>query len=169
MATMEGRRRGETLDLIDTLVTERCGVCSVMFALPKAMRDACRADHSRVLYCPNGHNLTYQGKTTSELAAEEQRARAEQAERELVVAREQRDREAAEAQRQRKHREKAERSARAIKAHRDRVLRLIGTGVCPVGRCGLDLGAAVHEHLATVHPKFRAHQVVEALREEVGS
>jgi hypothetical protein len=66
-----------TLDCAQTLVTDTCCMCGVLFAWPAGLRQKAIDDHSREFFCPNGHPQHFLGVTP----ADRERARAERAER----------------------------------------------------------------------------------------
>lgn len=71
--------RGLTFEQTDTLITEDCCNCGVVFAMPQKLRDRLIQTHNS-FYCPNGHSQSYTGKTKEQV----QRERAERLERDLA-------------------------------------------------------------------------------------
>lgn len=133
-----------------TLVVETCPTCHVIHGVPRDMIDRAHADHSRGVYCPNGHRWVYIGKTT----AQKERERAELAERRLGWAE-------ARANRIDLERQAEANRARTLKGHVTRLRNRIAAGVCPVQSCRRNF-ANVREHIASEHPAW-AHDHPDAL------
>lgn len=105
------------------LISNECPVCGVLHAFPEAINDKAlteRGPNGRQIYCPNGHQWHYTGKTDATKAREE-------ADRE----RERRERAEAREQRTIKERDRIERQRRATAGHLTRAKRRIAAGVCP--------------------------------------
>jgi hypothetical protein len=55
-----------------TLVTETCINCGVLFAIPQDLKRGLRENHKN-FYCPNGHSMFYPGESEAERFAREKR------------------------------------------------------------------------------------------------
>lgn len=51
------------MDITVSLTALDCGACSVVFAMPDRF-DKERREDGKAFYCPNGHQLTYNGEIT---------------------------------------------------------------------------------------------------------
>lgn len=69
--------RGTTINMLASFVVEDCITCATLFAMTAELR-ARRLDDHKPFYCPNGHSMSYAGKTAEQKACE----RADAAERE---------------------------------------------------------------------------------------
>jgi len=113
-----------------------CATCGVIFGITAEMEERRREDH-RALYCPNGHDLYFKGKSKLEKDAEAARAEAERWRTRLFAERDQ-----AQAARE---------EAAAARASEVRLRWRIGNGVCP---CCNRSFPALAAHVATKHPEF---------------
>lgn len=129
-----------------------CAACGITFGISAEFEARRRSDH-RDFYCPNGHNLAYNGPSKAE--------RERDAARELA-ARESRRRQYAEqrAQQASDEAERERRSAAAYKGHATRIRNRIKNGVCPVAGCKRHF-TNVRRHIATQHPDFVVPAAVE--------
>lgn len=125
-----------------------CSECGVIYGFASTY-EARRREDGKSWRCPNGHPQAFR-----ESESDQQRKRAEQAERRLKWA------EARESA-QRRERQAAERSARAYKGHLTRMRGRIANGVCPVSGCRRNF-ANVKAHITSQHPDW-AHEHPEAL------
>lgn len=125
-----------------TLVTETCCRCGVLFAMPDYLRKACLRDHSQEFYCPNGHGQVYTGKTE----AQKERKRAEK-ERELRERAEVRVRSVLD------QLESAERSNSALRGVVTRQKNRAAAGVCP---CCTRSFQNLQRHMSAKHPDYAA-------------
>ena len=131
----------EVIGFNGRLTIRSCPSCNVTYALPEEIVLRMRRysgsypNNYASTYCPNGHEWRFTGKGTEE----ELRQRAEDAEAELQLAREQRDRE--------------RRAAITLKGQITRIKNRIAAGVCPV--CKANLGDRVRDHMGHEHPEFR--------------
>jgi hypothetical protein len=55
-----------TLNATQTLVTEECYRCHIVFAMPQDFQRRALDDHSISFWCPAGHCQHYTGKTTTQ-------------------------------------------------------------------------------------------------------
>lgn len=133
-----------TQTFTETLVIEHCCNCGVAFGLSRATYDRRLADHKN-FYCPAGHQQHYVGKTE----AQQQRERADAAERRARFARE-------DATFWRERAGDSARSAAAYKGHATRIRNLIAQGICPVPGCRRNF-ANVRAHIASQHPDWHKH------------
>lgn len=126
-----------------TLSTETCIKCGVLFALPKQWQDEFRKTHQQ-FYCPAGHPQYYPGETTEE-ALRKSVARLETTiehkDAALTSVREQRD--------------TAERRRRAMKGVHTRTCNRIKHGVCP---CCNRTFQNLAMHMKSEHPAFKAEE-----------
>ena len=118
---------------IQTLVVEECGECGVLFALPNNLRRRALEDHTRYLWCPNGHSLVFKGKTEAQKLQERLDAERERSGR-LAAERDQ--------------------TAACLRATRGVVTRMkkrASAGVCPGCNRSFENLA---RHMASKHPDF---------------
>lgn len=71
-----------TITYAGTMNVYRCAACGVPYALDAEYERRRRIDQ-KPFYCPNGHHLSFGGRTEAERERDEARARAERFEREL--------------------------------------------------------------------------------------
>lgn len=64
--TVRAATRGDVLDFAGTLTVETCPACGVSQGVPTDLIKKAHADHSRSIYCPNGHSWHYTGETDAE-------------------------------------------------------------------------------------------------------
>lgn len=135
-----------------TLAAIDCANCGITFGISTEFRERRRDDH-RSFYCPNGHSLSYSGKSKTEEELDAARALAERESRRRRWAEEsaQRSRETAEAERRR---------AAAYKGHATRIRNRIKNGVCPVSGCKRHF-TNVRRHITTQHPDFQILEPTE--------
>lgn len=124
--------RGTLLTTTETLITETCCNCAVLFAIPKYLQDQLRDSHDK-FYCPNGHGQSYLSKSDAELANE--RA----------------DRLAAQVKMVGQRLERERKSHSATKGKVTKLKNRIANGVCP---CCNRTFANVARHMASQHPEF---------------
>jgi hypothetical protein len=122
----------ETDEYLATLTSEVCPNCGIMFAMPDTFKDAKRNDHS-AFYCPNGHSLSYNGKSETERLKQQLQW--------------------AEASKQswRDQAETAENRRRAQKAANTKLKKRIANGVCPC--CSRNF-QDLRRHMAGQHPDY---------------
>lgn len=121
-----------------------CASCALTFGISAEFMERRREDH-RSFYCPNGHSLSYNGKSQTERERDAARELAQRESRRRQLAEE------GEAY-QRKQAEHARRSAAAYKGWATRVRNRIKNGVCP---CCNRSFSNVRRHMATQHPGFQ--------------
>jgi hypothetical protein len=114
------------------LATNECPTCGVLHGFPDKLDHKAQADHSRYIYCPNGHSWHYLGETE----AEKERRRRKWAEDDAASARARAD--------------QAEASLRTTKGHVTRLRKRVTAGACPFG-CHRHF-ANLERHVATKHP-----------------
>jgi hypothetical protein len=141
--------RGTVLNYTERLVVEDCCQCGVHFALPEDLRARCLKDHSKSFFCPNGHSMTYTGKT-DEAKAKEAQVRAEREAAHLRARLDQAEAETAQ----------TKNSLRATKAAATRARNRIEKGVCPHPKCHRHF-ENVQRHIARCHPDFAEAHLVE--------
>lgn len=124
--------RNMTLTASETLITEVCCNCGVLFAMPKYLQVKLR-ENREYFYCPNGHQQHYTGKSE----AEEQRERAERL--------------ATQVKQMGNRLETEKRSHSATKGKVTKLKNRIANGVCP---CCNRTFANLGKHMANQHPEF---------------
>lgn len=132
-----------TLNIIERYTVICCDSCGVSFAINSGYEHRRREDH-KAFYCPNGHSMSYSGKTD----AEKERERAARLERRLAN----KDEDL-----------RAERAAHATTRNRltatkgvlTKTKKRIAHGVCP---CCKRTFANVERHMSNQHPDY-AEQV----------
>lgn len=130
-----------------TLVTETCYLCGVVFAWPESLRKECLKDHSRSFYCPNGHGQVFAGKTEAQRLREQLDAARHRAEMAETASR--RSRETAMMHK---------RQAAAYKGQLTRARKRLGAGVCPVPECHRTV-SQLADHMAAKHPTYASDPV----------
>lgn len=130
-----------SITLSTTLTTIDCCACGITFAVPKVWEQQRRDDHAG-FYCPNGHSLTFYGKTE----AEKLRERLETAEARAEVLRK-------EADRQRDRLAREQRSHAATKGQLTKTKKRVAAGVCP---CCSRSFVQLARHMAGQHPEYVA-------------
>lgn len=105
----------------------------MLFAFPLTLREKALADHSRLFYCPNGHELRYLGKTESQKL------------------REQLERERERSGRISADRDQIEASLRATKGVVTKLQKRASAGVCP---CCNRTFSQLARHMKSKHPDF---------------
>lgn len=128
-----------TKTAVITLNSLSCASCGVVFAVTDDWERERRRDH-RSFWCPNGHSLSWSGKSDIEEAKAALKWERDQLKWE-------RDRAAALLA----ERDGARASLRATKGHVTRLRKLAASGECPFG-CGRRF-AGLTEHIAKVHPE----------------
>lgn len=126
--------RGIAIEINQTLVTEECCNCHMLFAVTQDFHQIAK-DTGRGFYCPLGHCQSYSETTVMRLQKE--KASLEQ---QLLMAKDN-------AVLEMKRREQVERQAK-------RVNKRIHNGVCPQCHRSFD---NVRRHMATKHGEARAH------------
>lgn len=109
-----------------------CARCGLVFGVPGEWNKAKRANHER-FYCPDGHPLSYHGKSEAEKLREENELlerKARMLTNSLNV---------------------TERQRRAQKGHVTRLKNRIAKGVCP---CCNRQFKNLHDHMETKHPDW---------------
>jgi hypothetical protein len=128
------------------LTTETCSSCGTLFAMEETLQKERLAD-KRSFFCPNGHSLSYVGKSETEKLREqleaERRAR-QRIEQDNAYQRDQR-REAEERAQHERHR------ANGYKGHATRITKRAKAGVCP---CCNRTFQQLARHMQTQHPTF---------------
>ena len=135
-----------------------CPVCGVTYAIPATLqRNAYDIGHRQIVwFCPNGHELGYDGPTESE----QERDRLKQ---ELKYSRDhqaylaaQRDQALASA--------RAEKAAKTrIKNDRDRIKTRVAHGVCP---CCHRTFKALDRHMRAKHPDFKSESEAKPIDQD---
>ncbi len=117
-----------------------CPDCGVMYAIPQTMQEnAYKIGHRKIVwFCPNGHELGYNGKSQAEQERDQAQSSLQRAQ----------ERAAAE----RDLRVHTERQLRAQKAATTRARKRHVAGVCPA--CNRTFSQLV-EHMKTQHPDFK--------------
>ncbi len=128
--------------------TISCSVhgCGITFAIPAVLVEKRRNDHQN-FWCPNGHCLSYKGKTEAQ-KLKDQLAEKEQ---QLDYARQRAN-----------HAE--EKTATVTRAHK-RMRERLKNGVCPCCNRSFE---NLRRHIADMHPDFGAAESIKALREALG-
>ena len=111
-----------------TLVTTECCACGITFAVPRWWNQQRRATHED-FYCPNGHSLTYEGKSDADRAREAKLAQS-------IAEAQAREARAQLEQEQAKHR---------------RLRKRVKAGVCP---CCQRTFTCLARHLKAKHPEY---------------
>lgn len=142
--------RGQTMVVKQSLITETCCNCGMLFAMTQEFQDekrAARGTGDQLFYCPRGHGQHYTGKTEAdklrEQLAEERRQR-QRAEQNLAM-------HADDAREARERAEHERRRANGYKGHAARITKRAKAGVCP---CCNRHFTALERHMATKHPQF---------------
>lgn len=130
-----------TLDLLTTYKVITCGHkgCGVTYAIPETMYTRLLNSHDS-FWCPNGHCRVF-------LCESE----AEKLRKQLLATQAKLDREQADSSWQRKQRERAERSAKALRGVVTRTKNRVCKGVCP---CCNRYFECLKRHMATKHPSW---------------
>lgn len=145
--------RGELLFANETLITESCYSCGLLFAMTADYRNRKLEDHSS-FYCPNGHSQGYIGETKEQKAKKAQQAAetdAAAARRQLAYARTRALN--AEAETRRKARQLS-----AAKGNLTKAKKRAAAGVCP---CCHRTFSQVQRHMTGKHPEFVAEVGLE--------
>lgn len=135
--------RLQTVTISEQLITEDCISCGVIFALPESLQKRL-VQTRRTFYCPNGHSMSYTGKTDAEKLKEE----LERKERELARRQAQLDQARAEAEHQAA-------VARGYKGAAVKARKRAAKGVCPAPGCKRSF-VDVARHVTTCHPELTA-------------
>lgn len=128
------------------LISEVCGMCGILFAIDGQFQRDRLADKAR-FYCPNGHGISYAGKSETQKLKEQleeerrQRQRAEQ----NVAHQADRRREAEEEAKRERNR------ANGYKGHATRITKRAKAGVCPCCNRSFE---NLRRHMDTKHPQF---------------
>jgi hypothetical protein len=133
------------------LIIMTCPDCGVVYAIPRTLQaNAYKAGNRRITwYCPNGHDLGYNGKS-------EEEKRAERAEAALERTRQQ-------AQAEHDLRRDTERRLRAQKGATTRAKRRHASGTCP---CCSRSFVQLKRHMAAKHPDYLAEHGIEPQHDE---
>ena len=126
----------EEMGLPETKVVEidwiSCARCGLVFGVPGSWSTSKRENH-RLFHCPDGHPLSYHGKTEEEKLIQENKRLAQKS-------------------RLLKHSlDSTERSRRAQKGHMTRIKNRIAKGVCPC--CNRQFKNLL-DHMETKHPDW---------------
>jgi hypothetical protein len=127
-------------------VTETCSSCSALFAMEEGFQKERLAD-KRSFYCPNGHGMSYLGKSETEKLKEqleEERRQRQRAEQNVAFWSD-------EAKEQRERAEHEKRRANGYKGHATKITKRAKAGVCP---CCNRTFQQLARHMATKHPTF---------------
>ncbi len=121
----------------ESLVTESCYLCGMVFAMPKRFRQLCLDNGpAQTFFCPLGHSQIYKESEADKLRKQ---------------LKEEQDRHWSRERHLEDQREAAERSARAHKGQVTKIKNRVGRGVCPCcNRSFEDL----KRHMASEHPDF---------------
>lgn len=122
--------REVTITTQETLVTETCASCGVIFAMPAHFAEK-RRETGDSFHCPNGHSLVYQSelrKLRAQLDAEQTRVK-----------------------RLREEVERERKRHAATKGELTKMRKRAGAGVCP---CCKRSFVALARHVASKHPDF---------------
>lgn len=123
-----------------TLESETCFKCGVLFAMPQYLKRKAREGGNRVtFYCPNGHGQSY-----IETEIDRLKRQLEAKDAEIV-------RERNEASLARSRQSSAEHRERAAKGVTTRLKKRIAAGVCP---CCHRTVSQLAQHMKTKHPDF---------------
>lgn len=137
--------RGSVFHATETLVTEVCSDCHILFAIPMSLKDR-RLEDKKSFYCPNGHCLHYTGKTEAEKLREE----LERAQTNLIRERNWRnDAEARVEEEKRRH--------ASTKGVLTKTKKRIAAGVCP---CCKRSFSPLAEHMKKQHPDYVPEETV---------
>lgn len=128
-----------TLHATETLITETCFSCGVLFAMTEDMRNR-RLEDKKNFYCPNGHSQHYLGKTEAEKLAEKLAATEKQLEYARTARKSWQD-----------QAEAAERRRVAQLGANTKLRKRVANGVCP---CCKRSFADLHRHMTGQHPDF---------------
>lgn len=139
---------GEVIGFNAKLVIEVCPTCHITHGIPEEMKKRALTfnkaqyptNYAKV-YCPNGHEWFYVGKTDEQKANDRLTRRLESVEGEADRLREQRDH--------------AKRQASARKGQLTKMRNRFVAGICPVAGCRANMGDRVRDHIANQHPEFR--------------
>jgi NMD protein affecting ribosome stability and mRNA decay len=124
-----------TLIYTQKLTTNTCPNCGVLHAYPVDVDNEAQSDHSRSIYCPNGHKWHYIGTTEAQRLKDSLKwaREREQATRDLLT--------------------HTEHQLRGQKAAKTRILNRIHAGVCPhCNRTFQDLA----RHMTSKHAEVEA-------------
>ena len=135
-------QRDEAFSGYNELTTCCCPVCGILYAIPERLRERAEqlGGHKRMWYCPNGHQVGYEGESEAEMlrrrleaaraSAGRQAARADQLESRLIA---------------------QKGAATRARNERDRIARRARAGVCP---CCNRTFRQLARHMASQHPNF---------------
>jgi hypothetical protein len=138
-----------------TLETVRCANCGLVFGIDEAHIDRLRATHNS-FYCPNGHSLSFNGKTEKEKKIAE-------LERDLRAAVNGRDFWSARSREANEEKQRVERRLRGTRAVVTRMKRRTAKGRCP---CCSHEFKDVKRHMKTRHPKWEPEKGADALAQQ---
>lgn len=127
-----------------TFIVHECARCGVSFGITKRYDDE-RREARATFYCPNGHTLSFSGKSETEKLREQLDAEKTRAE----FWRNERDRNAQRA-------DAADRRAAAARGQVTKLKNRAAAGVCP---CCNRSFVQLERHMSTKHPGFAATQV----------
>jgi hypothetical protein len=148
-----------------TLTTETCVSCGIVFAMPEEYNRLLRNDYRGTaeawFYCPRGHQQYYSGASEADKLRQqldEERRQRQRAEQKIA----QKDDEIrdwkATANDQRDKAEHERRRANGYKGHATRITKRAKAGVCP---CCNRSFQQLARHMATKHPTFTPLEVIE--------
>lgn len=135
------------------LITETCSNCGALFAMEAKLQQERLADKQR-FYCPNGHSMSYMGKTEAQKLREqieEERRLRQRAEQKVAEKHDEAQAAWNTASKERERAEHERRRANGYKGHATRITKRAKAGVCPCcNRTFKQLAA----HMANKHPQF---------------
>lgn len=137
----------QTIQVQTSFITHTCAEhgCGIVFAVEDGFDSRRREDH-RTFYCPNGHTLSYRGKTEEQ----KQRERADRLQKQV----EQRE---ADLRFEQRRLDNERRAHAATKGQLTKTRKRVANGVCPCcNRSFADLG----RHMAHQHPEYAEGQPV---------
>lgn len=139
LSTLERVEQGFTYAGETRLKVMGCPTCGVTYAIPATLQaNAQAAGHRQIVwYCPNGHELGYNGPSDAEKKAADAEARAREAERRALA--------------ERDLRYDTERRLSAQKGATTRAKNRHAAGLCPVCRRSF---RQLRTHVAKMHPDF---------------
>lgn len=144
--TDELRLQTLTITRKESLITETCSGCGILYAMPESFQKERLAD-KRTFYCPNGHTQTYTGKTEAQKLREqldEERRGRQRAEQNVAYWSD-------EAKEQRERAEHERRRANGYKGHATRITKRAKAGVCPCCNRSFE---NLRRHMTSKHPQF---------------
>lgn len=135
------------------LTTEVCGNCGALFAMEATFQRDRMAD-KRSFYCPNGHCISYTGKSETQKLREqldEERRQRQSAEQRIAMWQDS-------YQEATERAEKERRRANGYKGHATRITKRAKAGVCPCCNRSFE---NLRRHMASQHPTFTPMEVMD--------